>query len=205
MRPVPALFAATALFTLSAAGALAQGNLPVERDELPQPAEEGRPGTSAEDGGPVRATARLVGPDGTEHGIVRFAMAQVGVVITVAVKGLPAGTHAIHIHEKGACTPDPEAAGGHFNPTGTEHGVMNRDGPHVGDLPNLHVPESGTLTVEYFAPLITLAHGETGALLDEDGAAVVIHAGPDDYHTDPAGGSGDRIACGAIEAAAADE
>lgn len=201
MRPVPVLFAASAFLALSAPLAAAQGNLPVERDQLPSPVEEGRPGTAAADGRPVRASARLVAPDGAERGIVRFEMAQVGVLITIGVTGLPPGTHAVHIHERGACTPDPQAAGGHFNPTGTEHGVMNRDGPHVGDLPNLHVPETGDLTVEYFAPLITLSRGETGALLDEDGAAVVIHAGPDDYHTDPAGGSGDRIACGVIHAA----
>jgi Cu-Zn family superoxide dismutase len=37
------------------------------------------------------------------------------------------------------------------------------------------------------------------SLFDSDGAAVVVHAKPDDYRTDPAGDAGGRIACGVIE------
>jgi Cu-Zn family superoxide dismutase len=73
---------------------------------------------------------------------------------------------------------------------------MNAEGPHAGDMPNLHVPESGKLVVEVLDDLVTLdvAH----ALLDADGSALVIHAGADDYQTDPAGNAGDRIACGVV-------
>jgi Cu-Zn family superoxide dismutase len=73
---------------------------------------------------------------------------------------------------------------------------MNPEGPHAGDMPNLHVPESGKLSIEVLNPLVTL-RGDR-ALLDEDGSALVIHAGADDYVTDPAGNAGDRIACGVI-------
>jgi len=37
-----------------------------------------------------------------------------------------------------------------------------------------------------------------GSALAADGAAIMIHAGPDDYKSDPAGAAGGRIACGVI-------
>jgi len=64
-------------------------------------------------------------------------------------------------------------------------------------MPNIHVPDSGALTVEVLNPLVTLS-GEA-PLLDEDGSALVLHADPDDYRTDPAGHAGGRIACGVIK------
>jgi Cu-Zn family superoxide dismutase len=73
---------------------------------------------------------------------------------------------------------------------------MNPEGPHAGDMPNLHVPEGGKLQIEVLNPTVTLT--AESALLDEDGSAVVIHTGADDYQTDPAGNAGDRIACGVI-------
>ena len=198
MRPLTAaLFAAAIAYP---AAALAQGNLPVEREDLPENTNEGTPAENT-GGQPAYGTAVLKGIDGKEHGTVRFETAQTGVVIRASFTGLPPGTHGIHIHEKGACEPDFEAAGGHFNPTGAAHGILDEDGPHVGDLPNIHVPENGELTIEFFAPLLTLSAGTEQALLDQDGAAVVIHSGADDYKTDPSGNSGDRIACGVIEAA----
>jgi Cu-Zn family superoxide dismutase len=73
---------------------------------------------------------------------------------------------------------------------------MNPEGPHAGDMPNLHVPPDGKLKIEVLDPTVTLS--AESALLDADGSALVIHAGPDDYKTDPAGNAGDRIACGVI-------
>jgi superoxide dismutase, Cu-Zn family len=73
---------------------------------------------------------------------------------------------------------------------------MNPEGPHAGDMPNLHVPADGKLQIEVLNPLVTLS--AESALLDADGAALVIHAAADDYKTDPAGNAGDRIACGVI-------
>jgi Cu-Zn family superoxide dismutase len=73
---------------------------------------------------------------------------------------------------------------------------MSPEGPHAGDLPNIHVPADGKLEVEFLNPVVTLS--QESALLDADGSSIVIHAGPDDYKTDPAGNSGDRIACGVI-------
>jgi Cu-Zn family superoxide dismutase len=74
---------------------------------------------------------------------------------------------------------------------------MAKDGPHAGDLPNLEVPGNGQLTVEYIVPDVTVGAGP-GALFDGDGSAVVVHEGKDDYASDPAGNSGNRIACGVL-------
>jgi Cu-Zn family superoxide dismutase len=123
-----------------------------------------------------------------------------GVAISVIVAGLSPGPHGIHIHETGRCDPpDFESAGAHFNPTNTQHGSMNPQGPHAGDLPNLIVDQNGTAQTSIAAPLLNLESGDQTSILDHDGAALVIHAAADDYKTDPSGESGDRIACGVIE------
>jgi len=120
-----------------------------------------------------------------------------GILLRGALSGLPPGTHAIHFHETGKCEPPFKSAGGHFNPTRKAHGVMDPAGPHAGDLPNLVVPKEGELEFELFAEALTLADGPN-TVLDADGTALVLHAKPDDYRTQPAGDSGDRIACGVI-------
>ncbi len=122
-----------------------------------------------------------------------------GVLITGTVAGIPPGPHAIHFHEVGECVPPFESAGGHFNPGGHEHGILNPEGHHAGDLPNIVMPDEGDGTIQIFAAHVTLADGAEHSLRDGDGTAIVIHDGPDDYRTDPAGESGDRIACGVVE------
>jgi Cu-Zn family superoxide dismutase len=108
------------------------------------------------------------------------------------------GVHAIHVHKVGKCeAPSFESAGDHVALTASVHGFHNARGPHTGDLPNLDVPSTKRVSVEHMLPGVTLAPGAT-SLLDADGSALVIHAGKDDYATDPAGDSGDRIACGRI-------
>jgi Cu-Zn family superoxide dismutase len=120
-----------------------------------------------------------------------------GVQITVTLTGLSPGPHAFHIHETGRCDPPFESAGGHFNPTGKQHGKDNPQGPHLGDLPNLDVPQSGRVKAQVTVKDVTLAGGRH-ALLDADGAAVVVHEGADDYKSDTAGNAGERLACGVI-------
>jgi Cu-Zn family superoxide dismutase len=121
-----------------------------------------------------------------------------GVLLSLSVKGLPAGEHAFHVHAVGKCEPPFNSAGGHFNPENKKHGHEAADGPHAGDMPNLHIPASGELTVEVMNTAITLDKGKPNSVFKPDGTAVVIHAGKDDYKTDPTGNAGGRIACGVI-------
>jgi Cu-Zn family superoxide dismutase len=119
-----------------------------------------------------------------------------GIIVEATLSDLTPGVHAIHIHETGKCDPpDFKSAGGHFNPTSKKHGIVDPEGMHAGDLPNLSVPESGRVEVSMFADRFRL----DDTLFDADGAAVVVHANADDYRTDPAGDAGPRVACGVIE------
>ena len=115
-----------------------------------------------------------------------------------SAKGVPAGEHAFHVHAVGKCEPPFTSAGGHFNPASKKHGMEAAEGSHAGDMPNLFVPASGELTVEIANPMISLAKGQPNSVFDADGSALIIHAGADDYKTDPTGNAGDRIACGVI-------
>jgi Cu-Zn family superoxide dismutase len=143
------------------------------------------------------AHAVLEDKDGKEVGKVDFTDTPSGVLMRLDLTAVPPGEHALHLHTAGKCEPpDFKSAGGHFNPDDTKHGLMSDEGPHAGDLPDIYVPESGKITIEVLAPLVTL-NGER-ALLDADGTAIVIHEGADDALTDPAGNSGKRIACGVI-------
>jgi Cu-Zn family superoxide dismutase len=144
------------------------------------------------------ATARLTGPDGADIGTVTLTETPSGVLLEAELRGLPQGEHGFHIHEKGACTPDFGAAGGHFAGGSGQHGYAAEDGPHAGDMPNIHVPASGELSIGVFNGNVSLQDGE-GMLLDDDGSAIVIHAKADDYKSQPSGDAGDRIACGVIE------
>lgn len=132
---------------------------------------------------------------GAEVGEVHLQDTSNGVLVRGRFSGLPPGDHAFHIHETGKCEPPFDTAGGHLHEAGSEHGFANRRGFHAGDLPNVHVPESGAVTVEVFASKVRL-HDGGAPLLDADGFALVLHDGADDHRTDPAGAAGDRIACG---------
>lgn len=145
------------------------------------------------------AKANLRNAEGKEVGSATLTQTPAGVLITLSVKGLPAGEHAFHVHAVGKCEPPFTTAGGHFNPEKKKHGMMASDGPHAGDMPNLHVPTSGELAVDVLNAAVTLEKGKTNSLFGPEGTALIIHAGKDDYKTDPTGEAGGRIACGLVE------
>jgi Cu-Zn family superoxide dismutase len=144
------------------------------------------------------AKASLKDASGKDVGQVQLVQTPHGVLLKLAVKGLPPGEHAFHVHAVGKCEPPFTSAGPHFNPAGKKHGMEAADGPHAGDMPNLHIPAGGELVVEIANPMISLVKGQPTSVFDADGSTIIIHAGADDYKTDPAGNAGDRIACGVI-------
>ena len=144
------------------------------------------------------ANAQLKDAGGKAIGDVDLTQGPGGVLLRISLKGVPAGEHAFHIHAVGKCEAPFESAGGHFNPGNHHHGIMSGEG-HAGDMPNLHVPQSGELKVEIVNRAITLEKGKPNSVLDGDGSALVIHAKADDYKSDPSGNAGDRIACGVIK------
>ncbi len=145
--------------------------------------------------GPAAAGAVIYGTDGQVMGVaILRAFPDGGSTIGITALGLEPGEHGVHVHETGACDPEGEkaftSAGGHYNPSGAEHGA------HAGDLGNITIAADGLATLEVDAEMVTL-----GELLDADGAAIVIHANPD--LNDPEGKSfGARVACGMLTTAA---
>jgi Cu-Zn family superoxide dismutase len=150
---------------------------------------------------PGAASAVIKDAAGKELGVVKLKAAPRGLFLSAKLSGLTPGVHAFHIHEKGVCEGDFKSAGGHFNPTHAKHGFMSEGGLHAGDMPNLDVPDSGSVDMELFLPDVSLTPGAEGNLLDADGSAFVVHAGPDDYMSDPAGNAGARVACGVVQPA----
>ncbi len=145
-----------------------------------------------------RAKAELKNSEGQSVGTAVIAPASGGVKITLRLHNLPAGEHAIHIHETGKCeAPDFKTAGGHFNPSKKHHGKDNPEGKHAGDMDNITVKQDGTLRTTITEQGATLGEGPN-SLFKEGGTAIVIHEKLDDYKTDPAGNAGARIACGVI-------
>lgn len=156
-------------------------------------------GCSTIDGFPTEkiGDARLSFANGVPAGTAQLLSDGQTVSLALAATGLEPGTHGFHLHTTGKCSaPDFKSAGGHLNPGGKQHGSLNPDGKHLGDLPNLVVGASRSAGTEIDIGLDTPELRDT--LFDADGTAIVIHAGPDDYQSDPAGDAGSRIACGVL-------
>lgn len=151
-----------------------------------------------------KASAEVIDTDGAVIGTAELTQGPHGVLLRLDLEDLPGGGryHGFHIHRHGDCS-DPgdgfQASGGHINPQDRAHGLLNPDGPDGGDFANLYADADGTVDAEFFTPRASL-DGSTGArILDDDGAALVIHAEADDHVSQPIGGAGERIACGVIE------
>ena len=178
-----ALKAAAILLAASAAGCATQ--------------RAGDMGATAPDA-PTTAAAQL--RDAQGRVLASASASDVGEALRIRVEasGLGAGIYGIHLHAVGRCdAPAFETAGPHWNPGDREHGRDNPRGQHRGDLPNLLVGTDGRGILEFTIPDARLA-GRVARLLDTDGAAIVLHARPDDYRSDPSGNSGARIACGVL-------
>jgi Cu-Zn family superoxide dismutase len=206
--------AALSIFVLSTAAACAQED---ETAADPQQGEETFADTVTEAAeaveeqvdeavagdGPSEASADLINRDRETIGQARFQQGPEGVLITVEIDGLPegaAGWHGAHLHMIGDCSNDDfTSSGGHINPSGNQHGLLNPDGPDNADLPNLYVHDDGVLRAQAFTTRVSL-DGRMGVptLFDEDGSALVMHANSDDHTTQPIGGAGPRIVCGVI-------
>ncbi|RMH88123.1 superoxide dismutase family protein [Lysobacter pythonis] len=145
------------------------------------------------------ASAHLQSKSGSQvGGVLKVAAMGDGVHVGGSVSGLkPNAVHAFHIHEKGDCSAaDAASAGGHFNPTHQPHGSIEHGGMHhLGDQANLQTDSNGIARVDARFAGVSLG---TGAANDVLGKAIVVHADPDDYHSQPAGNAGKRIACGVI-------
>jgi Cu-Zn family superoxide dismutase len=145
------------------------------------------------------ARATFVNAQGQPAGTATLtSLGDRGVFISAQLRNLPEGTHAFHIHAVGRCEPPFESAGGHYNAAQRQHGYLDPNGQHDGDLPNITVRSDGTASAETVAWMVTL-RGGNAPLLDGDGSALVVHAGVDDYRTDPTGNAGPRLACGVVQ------
>jgi Cu-Zn family superoxide dismutase len=142
--------------------------------------------------------AELRTPDGLVVGQARVSEMNGGLHVRIEARALAPGRYGAHLHASGRCDPPGfESAGAHWNPTARQHGTDNPQGHHLGDLPNIERGEEaagGPIDVHVPGAALRGADG----MMDADGAAVVIHAAPDDYRTDPSGNSGARIACGVL-------
>ncbi|GAA5417747.1 hypothetical protein Pryu01_02822 [Paraliobacillus ryukyuensis] len=138
-------------------------------------------------------------------GTATFTEEADSVSVKIAVEGLKPGLHGVHIHEYGKCeSPDFQSAGSHYNPEGKKHGLMNPNGAHLGDMPNIEAGEDGTAEAEFTLDQVTLSEGKY-SLLEEDGTSIIIHEKQDDGVSQPAGNAGERIICGKITGKVAEQ
>jgi Cu-Zn family superoxide dismutase len=145
------------------------------------------------------AHANFINAKGDKVGTATLTQTKGGVRVAVNLTQLAPGVHALHIHTTGKCdVPDFTTAGGHFNPGMKQHGKDNPMGAHAGDLPNFTVDAKGRGKATIVAAGVTLGDG-SNSLFHPGGTALMVHASPDDYKTDPTGNAGARIACGVIQ------
>ncbi|HEX9982865.1 MAG TPA: superoxide dismutase family protein [Thermoanaerobaculia bacterium] len=147
--------------------------------------------------GPSAVATLAPTANNTPRGSVNFDQLGDGSVrVTVDLTNVPPGVHGFHVHEKGDCGDNGNAAGGHFNPLATPHGAPDATPHHAGDFGNVTADANGNVRTTFTTRSLTLGEGANSAV----GHAVILHANPDDLTTQPTGNAGGRIACGVVEA-----
>ncbi len=152
------------------------------------------PTAESAEGDSVQATLSGNGVSGT---VTLTETASGVVLVNLDAKGIPEGVHGFHIHETGLCDAADgfKSAGGHLS-GGKHHGIDDAEGPHPGDMPNVHVASDSSTQVEFFVTGLALTGDGPAVVTDGDGSAVILHAGTDDYTSQPSGDAGARLACG---------
>jgi len=223
-RPQPLLIAAAAIAGLLLVGCSSNSNSAGSNSAAAAPGSSTVPSSASSataatsptgDAPTATAEAKLLTPGGEQVGIVEFAVEGSVVTVTASVEKLPPGFKGFHVHSIGKCesnSPDPKdpsrtgdflSAGGHLGADGAAHPG------HQGDLTSLEVRTDGS------AQLVTSSDAfDMDAVLDADGSAVMVHAGPDNFGNIPTryapggpdattqatGDSGGRAACGVVQA-----
>ena len=146
------------------------------------------------------ASAVFVDAGGKEIGRATLTRIPGGVLIDLDLAGLPPGEHGFHVHQVGRCDGADgfKSAGDHFAPRSKKHGLHVAGGPHAGDMPSQFAAADGRLRAHVVNTAVKLSAG-ANSLFDRDGSALVLHARPDDYRSQPSGNAGDRIACAVVE------
>lgn len=145
------------------------------------------------------AKANFVDNTGKSIGTATLTQTPTGLLVDLDVSAIPPGEHGFHVHMVGRCDgPDFKSAGEHFAPRKRQHGMHTAGGPHAGDMPNQFVGADGKLRAQVLNTGLTLASGAT-SVFDRDGSTLILHAKADDHRSQPAGDSGDRIACAIIQ------
>ncbi|MBW3551406.1 MAG: superoxide dismutase family protein [Proteobacteria bacterium] len=183
------------LASLCAVGLIGCSSAPPVADAsgAPAPAPASAPVSTAES-----ATVNLASASGSlVSGKLKLVPSPDGVRVAGEIGGLTANSsHGIHIHQNGDCSAaDASSAGGHFAPAGNPHGKVDAPTHHAGDMNNISANAEGVAQVEVHARNVTLGGG---AANDVAGRAVIVHAQPDDYTSQPSGDAGARVACGVI-------
>jgi Cu-Zn family superoxide dismutase len=150
--------------------------------------------------GPASARVNLLSAAGsTVKGSLTLTNEGTAVSIRGEITGhAPGKDHGFHVHAVGNCSlPDFASAGDHFNPTKDPHGGPNSAARHMGDMQNARADDNGRAMIDITVKGATLGDKDAGpgGIL---GKSLVVHAMPDDYKTQPSGGSGARVACGVI-------
>lgn len=198
MRKLPSVLSISVwVFVLAATVGCGSGG--GEADSGQEPAAAAQTETesmAAESGATATATLEAKNDSGLS-GVAVFTDEGDHVSLSIEIDSGPAGYHAVHIHEIGDCSaPDGTSAGGHWNPTAEDHGKWGMPPHHLGDIGNFELDPDGMGRLALVSTVWSLGTGQDN---DVVGKAVIVHAGTDDFSSQPSGAAGARIGCGVIE------